>query len=329
MDYPQLITKSIRRDLLSREEAQAILSFPDETLQELLDAAFEVRKHTFGKQVKLCMLLNARSGLCPEDCHYCSQSSLSKAKIDKYRLLGKEKLVEGARRAFEAGARRYCMVVSGRGPSDRDIDHFCEATCAIKREFPLEICCCLGIMNEEKARRLKKAGVGWVNHNLNTSRRFYPQICSTHTYQDRVETVKNVARAGLSTCSGGIVGMGETDEDILEMAFTIRAMDIASIPINFLHPIPGTPLEKRNTLTPQKALKVLCLFRFLNPDKEIRAAGGREFKLGPLQHLALYPANSIFIDGYLTTKGQGLAKDRAMIEKMGYEVEAIETLSST
>ena len=323
MDYPHLVAKSIGRELLSREEARAVLAVPGEELQELLDAAFEVRKHYFGRRVKLCMLLNARSGLCPEDCHYCSQSSISKAKIDKYQLLGKEKLLENARRAFEARARRYCMVVSGRGPSDREIDHFCEATCAIKAEFPLEICCCLGIMSESQARRLKEAGVGWVNHNLNTSERFYPQICSTHTYQDRVNTVQNVARAGLSTCCGGIVGMGETDEDILDMAFVIRSLDIASIPINFLHPISGTPLGDTNPLTAGKALRVLCLFRFINPDKEVRAAGGREFNLGSLQPLALYPANSIFIEGYLTTPGQGLTKDRAMIEKMGFEVEEL------
>ena len=323
MDYSQLVVRSIRRELLSRAEAQAILSTADDALPALLDAAFEVRKHYFGKRVKLCMLLNARSGLCPEDCHYCSQSSISKARIEKYRLLPKEKLFENARRAYEAGARRYCMVVSGRGPSDKDIDHFCEATRAIKSEFPLEICCCLGILSEVQAKRLKEAGVGWVNHNLNTSERFYPQICSTHTYQDRIDTVRNVARSGLSTCSGGIVGMGETDEDILDMAFTIRSLNIDSIPVNFLHPIPGTPLGNTNLLTPEKALKVLCLFRFLNPDKEVRAAGGREFKLRSIQHLALYPANSIFIEGYLTTSGQGIAKDRSMIEQMGFEVEEV------
>ena len=323
MDYSSLVAKSIRRELLSRQEASAILSLPNQDLPPLLEAAFEVRKHTFGKRVKLCMLLNAKSGLCTEDCHYCTQSSISKAKIDKYRLLGKDKLIENARRAFQAGARRYCMVVSGRGPSEREIDHFCEATRAITSEFPLEICCCLGIMSESQARRLKEAGVGWVNHNLNTSERFYPKICSTHTYQDRVDTITNVARSGLSTCCGGIVGMGETDEDILELAFTLRSLDIDSIPVNFLHPIPGTPLGKTDELTAEKALKVLCLFRFLNPDKEIRAAGGREFKLGSLQHLALYPANSIFIEGYLTTPGQGIERDRAMIEKMGFEVEEV------
>ncbi len=322
MDYASLIEKSLRKELLTREEGRAILSLPDSELTALLQAAFEVRKRFFGKKVKLCMLQNAQSGLCPEDCHYCSQSAISTAQIDKYKLLSQERLFEGARKAYEAGAKRYCMVTSGRGPSRKEIDHFCEAARRIKAAFPLEICCCLGIMSEENARALKEAGVGWMNHNLNTSERFYPEICSTHTYQDRVETVQNVARAGLGTCSGGIVGMGETDEDILELAFAVRRLGVESIPVNFLHPIPGTPLENANHLSPEKGLKILCLFRFLNPDKEIRAAGGREFKLGKMQHLALYPANSIFIDGYLTTSGQPPDAAKRMIEEEGFEVEA-------
>ncbi len=321
IDYAPLISRSIRKELLSREEAKSILSVPDSDVPELLRASFEVRSHFHGKKVKLCMLQNAQSGLCPEDCHYCSQSSISSADIPKYRLLSQERLFEGARRACEAGAKRYCMVTSGRGPTPQDIDHFRDVTARIKKEFPLEICCCLGILNEKDARTLKESGVGWVNHNLNTSERFYPEVCTTHTYEDRVNTVKNVARSGLSTCSGGIVGMGESDEDIVDLAFAIRSLNVESIPINFLHPIPGTPLEKVSYLAPEKGLKVLCLFRFLNPDKEIRAAGGRELKLGRMQKLALYPANSIFIDGYLTTPGQAVEEAQRMIEEEGFEVE--------
>jgi len=321
MDYASLISKSLKEELLTREEAGTVLSLPDREVPELLRAAFEVRKKFHGKKVKLCMLQNAQSGLCPEDCHYCSQSSISTADIQKYSLLSKERLFEGAERAYTAGAKRYCMVTSGRGPGRREIDHFRLATQQIKKEFPLEICCCLGLMGEEDARALKEAGVGWVNHNLNTSERFYPEICSTHTYRDRVETVKNVAEAGLGTCSGGIVGMGETDEDILDLAFAVQSLGVESIPINFLHPIAGTPLEKVSYITPSKGLKILCLFRFLNPDKEIRAAGGRELKLGTMQRLALYPANSIFIDGYLTTPGQAASAARRMVEEEGFEVE--------
>ena len=320
-DWSQIIQRSLSGQDLTREEGWAILTLPDEEVPGLLQAAFEVRNVHFGKRVKMCMLQNARSGLCPEDCHYCSQSSVSSATIDKYPLMDKELLIDGACRAFEAGATRYCMVTSGRGPTDEEIEHFCEVTRAIKKGFPLEICVCLGILSEPQARKLKDAGVGWVNHNLNTSERFYGEICSTHTYQDRVETVKNVRKAGLLTCSGGIIGMGETDDDILDLAFAVREMRMDSIPINFLHPIKGTPMEVFRFLTPMKCLKTLCLFRLLNPASEIRAAGGREVNLRSLQPLALYAANSLFVEGYLTTPGQQAEEARRMIEDMGFEVE--------
>jgi len=320
MDWSSIIERAIKGVALSREESRAILDLPDEEVPEALRAAFEVRKAFWGKRVKICVLQNARSGLCPEDCHYCSQSLISKAKINKYRLLPIEQLVDGARRAFEAKAKRYCMVTSGRGPSDADIEHLCEATRFIKQQYPLEICVSLGIMSEAQAKRLKEAGVGWVNHNLNTSERFYPEVCTTHTYQDRVNTVLNVKKAGLSTCSGGIVGMGELDDDILDMAYAIRELEINSVPINFLHPIPGTPMGSFRFLSPLKCLKVLCLFRFLNPKSDIRAAGGREVNLRSLQPLVLYPVNSIFVEGYLTTPGQQALEAHQMIEDMGFEI---------
>jgi biotin synthase len=327
--WPQLIARALHGEALTREEARAILTLPDEAVMDALLAAFEVRKVHFGKRVKVCVLQNARSGLCPEDCHYCSQSSLSTATIDKYPLMDPELLIDGARRAYAAKATRYCMVTSGRGPTDEEIDHFCEVTRKIKQQFPLEICVCLGLLSEAQARRLKEAGVGWVNHNLNTSERFYPEICSTHTYQDRVRTVENVRKAGLMTCSGGIVGMGETDEDILDLAYAVRELQMDSIPVNFLHPIKGTPMESHAFLTPMKCLKVLCLFRFLNPKSEIRAAGGREVNLRSVQALALYPANSIFVEGYLTTPGQQAEDARRMIEDLGFEVETTESMTTT
>ncbi len=222
-----------------------------------------------------------------------------------------------------AGAKRYCLVTSGRGPSDQDIEHLGQAVSRIKQEFPrLEICCSLGLTELEQAHRLRASGVGWVNHNLNTSERFYPQICSTHTYQDRVRTLGNVKQAGLSTCSGGIIGMGETDEDLVDLAFAVRALDIDSIPINFLHPIDGTPLAGKRELTPERCLKVLCLFRLLNPSKEIRAAGGRELHLSHQQGKVLCAANSIFVEGYLTTPGQATEEAHRMIREMGFEVES-------
>ena len=208
------------------------------------------------------------------------------------------------------------------GPAEADIQHLTQAARAIKRQFPdLELCLSLGLTSEDQARALKAAGVGWVNHNLNTSRRFYPAICSTHTYDDRVETVRNVRRAGLMTCSGGIIGMGESDEDVVDMAFAVRELEVDSIPVNFLHPIPGTPLADVRRLSPAQGLKALCLFRFLNPRSEIRMAAGREEHLKDSQFLALYAANSIFVEGYLTTPGQKAEDAKRMIVEAGFEIE--------
>ena len=328
LKWGEITRRSLSGEGITREEGRLILSLPDEALPELLQAAFEVRKARFGKRVKVCVLQNARSGLCQEDCHYCSQSSISNAKIDKYPMIDKEQLIEGARKAQQAGAKRYCMVTSGRGPAQEDIEHFCEVTRTIKKEMSLEICVCAGLLSESQARQLKESGVGWINHNLNTSERFHPEICTTHTYQDRIETLRNVRKAGLMTCSGGIIGMGENDDDILDLAFACREQRMDSIPINFLHPIKGTPMEVYQFLTPMKCLKVLCLFRFLNPTSEIRAAGGREVNLRSMQAMALYPANSIFVEGYLTTPGQKAQEAMQMIQDMGFEIESSEVVTA-
>lgn len=307
----------------SRAEAMAMLQGADDDLRDLLLAAFTVRERHWGRRVKLCMLRNARNGLCPEDCHYCSQSSISTTAIDSYRLMPRAELIDGARAAVARGARRYCMVTSGRGPSARDIGEIGAATRAILAEHPeLEICVSLGIMDEAQARELKAAGVGWVNHNLNTSERFHPEICTTHAYGDRVGTVRAVKRAGLNVCCGGIIGMGEGDEDVVDLAFALRELGVDSLPLNFLLSIDGTPLGGRGTMSPMRALRALCLMRFTNPAADIRAAGGRERNLGDWQGLALYPANSVFVEGYLTTVGLATAPTRTLVESMGFTVES-------
>jgi biotin synthase len=308
---------------IDRGTAQRILDWPDEDLVSLLSATCRVRERHHGRRVKLCLLRNARSGLCPEDCHYCSQSALSEAPIARYRLDSLEELLAGARRAVSAGARRYCMVTSGRGAGPNEIARFSAAARRIREEFAdLELCVSLGLLEEEQARELRSAGIGWVNHNLNTSERFYPEICTTHTYADRVRTVDNVRRAGLSTCCGGIIGMGETDDDVIDLAFTLRAMQVDSLPVNFLHPIDGTPLGDKRDLTPERCLKALCLFRLTSPAADIRVAGGREVNLGWFQPLALFAASSIFVEGYLTTPGQAYDEARRMVEEAGFMVEA-------
>ncbi|MFI5352515.1 MAG: biotin synthase BioB [Candidatus Binatales bacterium] len=308
---------------LGRDVARAVLDWPDERLSDLLAATLKVREVSFGRRVKICVLRNAQSGICPEDCHYCSQSKLSKADIPVYKLQSVAGLVEGARLAVQSGARRYCMVCSMRGPTDADVERLGVACERIRTEFPnLELCLSLGLMSLEQAQRLKRAGAGWINHNLNTSRRFYPSICTTHTYDDRVETIANVRAAGLSTCSGGIIGMGESDEDIIDLAYATRRLKIDSVPVNFLHPIGGTPLESTRYLTPEKCLKAACLFRLLNPNSEVRAAGGRELHLGDRQGEVFNAVNSIFVNGYLTTAGWEYTRTRELIERAGFEVES-------
>lgn len=321
MTYMTLADKAINDEPLTRDECRAVLNAPDDELLALLHAAFQVRSKYFGRAVRLQMLQNAKSGACQEDCHYCSQSSISTAPIERYNLVPQKQMMEGARQAAASKAQRYCIVISGRSPLDREIDEIAGAVRAIKQEVPIQICCSLGLMTESQAKRLKAAGVDRVNHNLNTSEAFHASICTTHTFQDRLATIKNARAAGLEICSGGIVGMGETNEDLIELATALREVKPDSIPLNMLTPVSGTPLELADNLTPQRCLKVLCLFRFLHPRTEIRIAGGREHNLRSLQPLALYPADSVFVNGYLTTPGAPAPEVWGMIKDLGFTIE--------
>ena len=298
----------------------SILESPDDQVLDLLSAAYRIRYRYFGNTVQLYFLMNAKSGLCPEDCSYCSQSKISDAEIPKYNILNREKLLDGAREAHARQARTYCIVISARGPSDREMEAVTSIVPEIKRKFDLKICACLGLLTPDQARQLKQAGVDRVNHNLNTSGEFYEQICSTHSYADRLATLQAVKQSGMEMCSGGIIGMGESKLDVVRMALELRDLGVESIPVNFLNPIDGTPLEGLRQLDPRYCLKVLAMFRFANPDREIRIAGGREMHLGSLQPLSLYAANSVFVGDYLTTKGQPPEEDYRMISDLGFEV---------
>jgi biotin synthase len=303
------------------EESLAVLRAPDAEMPAIVAAAHVLRRRYFGDTVKVNFLVNIKSGICPEDCHYCSQSRLSKAPIDKYNLLSGDEILASARRGHEFGARRVCMVASGRGPSDADVAHIATAVREVRSALPdAEICACLGLLAPHQAAELKDAGVFAYNHNLNTSEGFYNEICETHTYQDRVETVGVVKEAGLSPCCGALFGMGERDEDIVEVARALRRIGADSIPVNFLIPIPGTPMADRWSLTPARCLKILSLMRLTNPESELRIAGGREHHLRSLQPMGLLVANSIFIGDYLTAKGQRPEDDIAMIRDLGFEI---------
>jgi len=320
LDWQLLADRVLAGHRLSTDEALAILHSPDEQILDVLAAAYRVRRHYFGNRVQLYFLMNAKSGLCPEDCGYCSQSKVSDAEIPRYNLLNAEKLLDGARVAAERQAKTYCIVISARGPSKSEIEAITSIVPRIKSQYDLKICACLGLLTPEQAQQLKACGVDRVNHNLNTSESFYGSICSTHSYQDRVSTLEAVRDAGMELCSGGIVGMGEAETDVVRMAFALRDLGVESIPINFLNPVEGTPLAGARQLNPRYCLKVLAMFRFANPDRELRIAGGRELHLGSLQALGLYPANSVFVGDYLTTKGQPPAADYKMIEELGFEI---------
>jgi biotin synthase len=320
--WNDLADQALAGEVLTREQARAVLTAPGEALLEQLAAAYRVRRHYWGNRVRLHFLLNAQSGLCGEDCHYCSQSRVSAAEIEKYPLLARNRILEAAARAAELQSGTFCFVISGRSPGERVFSRVLDAVREVKATHDLKVCACLGLLSEEQTRRLKEAGVDRVNHNLNTSERFTPEIVTTHTFDDRRRTIENVHAAGITSCSGGIVGMGESDDDVIDLALSLRELEVTSVPVNFLIPIPGTPLEKRQELSPSRCLRVLCLFRFLLPSREIRIAGGREVHLRSLQPLGLYPANSIFIGDYLTTRGQAARADLEMIRDAGFVLEA-------
>lgn len=315
--------------ILTDVEALSILESHDEDLLQLLHASYKIRKYYYGNKVKLNMIMNTKSGLCPENCGYCAQSIVSKAPIEKYSMMKREEIIAGAQRAADLNAGTYCIVASGRGPADRELDIVVDSVKAIKAKHEhMTVCACLGILKPEQASRLKEAGVDRYNHNINTSAAHHDQITTSHTFDDRVNTVELAKQSGISPCSGVIVGMRETNYDVISMARSLHAMDADSIPVNFLHAVDGTPLENTAELTPRYCLKVLCLFRFMNPTKEIRISGGREVNLRSLQPFGLYPANSIFIGDYLTTEGQESNRDCQMLEDLGFEID-LEPLKET
>jgi len=320
LEWRELAQRVLAGHRATADEALAILRAPDGELLDILAAAYQIRRRWFGNTVQLYFLMNAKSGLCPEDCHYCSQAKTATSDIPRYNLLSREKLLDGARVAAERGSKTYCIVISARGPSERELQAVEKIVPEIKSQYDLEVCACLGLLTPDQAQRLAACGVNKVNHNLNTSAEFYGQICTTHTYQDRVETLQAVRAAGLELCSGGIIGMGERDADVVQMALALRALEVESIPLNFLIDIEGTPLENSQRLNPRYCLKALAMFRFVNPRSELRIAGGRELHLGSLQPLGLYAANSMFVGDYLTTKGQPPEADYKMIEEMGFAI---------
>lgn len=318
--YQQLRQQSLNGEVINRDKCKRILSDPNIELLPLLDSAYQVRKTHKGNSITLHILNNTQNGFCPEDCNYCAQAKSSKAAIEEYPLKSEEECMAEAKKAYESGAFRYCMVSSGRGPSKKRVAQLAQLIRKIKSTYPLQICVSAGLMGEEAAQTLKKAGLDRLNHNLNTSRSYYPSICSTHTYQDRINTLKFAQKANLEICSGLIVGMGETHDDLVDVALELREFEAPSIPVNFLLPIEGNLLKQATPIPPQFCLRTLCLFRLLNPKAELRIAAGREGHLRGLEVMSFYPADSLFLNGYLNTKGSPARKTLQMISDAGFDI---------
>jgi biotin synthase len=318
--YSRLAQRALRQQPPTQAESLWILDGDDVELLPLLQAAYVPRAHHFGRTVMVHILNNVQSGLCGEDCGYCAQSKNSTAPIRKYPMKSDEEIFAEAEAAAKAGASRYCMALSGRGPSLAQTRKLAALIREMKDRYPIELCLSMGFVDEEQARLLADAGLDRLNHNLNTSEAHYQKICTTHRYRDRVQTLAIAKKCGIEACSGLIVGMGEGSEDIVEVAFQLRELEVRSIPVNFLIPIEGNPLQGDGSLSPARCLRVLSLIRLVNPAAEVRIAAGREGHIRSMGALALWPANSLFVEGYLTTRGSGEEETYRMIEDAGFEV---------
>lgn len=319
--HDDLVERILTGASATPEEALAVLRTPDEEVPDLVAAVSRLRREHFGMTVKVNYLVNLRSGLCPEDCGYCSQALGSTSEILRYSWLSEDEALEQAEAGLRGGATRVCMVASGRGPSNRDVERVAGMVGAIKSEHPdVEVCACLGLLRDGQADRLREAGVDAYNHNINTAESHHDSIVTTHTYEDRVRTVAMAQGAGLSACSGLIAGLGESEDQLVEALFALRELGSESIPVNFLIPFDGTPKQQVWELSPLRCVKILAAARVIAPTAEIRIAAGREMHLRSLQATALHLANSIFLGDYLTAEGQAAKDDLALLEDNGFAI---------
>lgn len=315
-----LADKVLNGGLLTNEEAFQVAGVQRKNLFNLFSFANKIREKFRTDSVDLCAIVNAKSGACPEDCSYCAQSSKSKAGIEVYPLIRKEVVLEKAKEAKEAGVKRFCIVTSGRRIGKAELFEIVTMVKKIRR-IGLLPCATLGLLSKGELLFLKESGLERYHHNLETSERFFPEICRTHTYNDKLKTIEAAKSAGLSVCSGGIFGLGETWEDRIDMAFALKELDINSIPVNFLIPVKGTSLGDMDMLYPFEALKIISLYRFLLPGKEIRICGGRMQVLGEFNSMVFIAgADSLLTGNYLTTTGRTFKDDLKLIKDYGLKV---------
>lgn len=305
---------------ITEEEGLHILNLPNEYVALLVYAAQKIRaKFHDPNKIEFCSIINAKSGACSEDCKFCAQSRFYSTPINIYNLVPKEEIVEGAYRGVEYGANRYCVVLSGKSASEEELKQIVEGVIEIKQveKIPINVCVSAGTLSEADLRKLKEAGVRRINHNLESSKSFFSKIVTTHTWEERYETVKRIKKVGLSACCGGIFGMGETLKDRVDLALTYRELGVDSIPLNFIMPIEGTPMTRAPGITPLEALKTIAMFRFTNPKAELRLCGGREQNLRDFHGMAVLMTNAMMVGGYLTRAGRDITKDYQLLKDLG------------
>lgn len=310
--------KVLRGEEITRQEALQLAGQP---LTELQAAADEIRRKVCGNGFDLCTIVNGKCGRCSEDCKYCAQSAhYHTACEENYPLLSTEELVAGARHNAAQGVLRYSIVTSGKRLSEQEVERVCESIRRIKAETDIEVCVSFGLLDEAQFRKIKAAGASRVHCNLESSARYFPEVCTTHTYEEKIETLKAAKQAGLTICSGGILGLGETMEDRIDMVLTARELGVRSIPVNLLNPIPGTPYEKMTPLSNEEACRCVALFRFLVPDASIRLAGGRGLVGDKGEACFLSGANAAISGDMLTTAGITVETDMELVHRLGFEV---------
>ena len=318
MNLKELTDQVISGKKISKEEALFLYRQP---LLELCGSADKIRKYFCSDQFDICTIINAKSGSCSENCKFCAQSAHNHTCAATYPLLSKEEILAQAKINHEQGVLRYSIVTSGKRLSDAEVDLMCEVVREIKEKIGISVCVSFGLLNEQQFRKLKEAGVTRVHNNLETSRRNFPNICTTHKFDDKIQAIRAAQAAGLAVCSGGIMGLGETAEDRIDMALTLRELGVLSIPVNMLNPIPGTPFENNERLTPEVMQRIVAVYRFILPQASIRLAGGRGLMPDKGKSCFTSGANAAISGDMLTTAGITTKTDMALLKELGYEVK--------
>ncbi|MBR2209277.1 MAG: biotin synthase BioB [Synergistaceae bacterium] len=319
MNYSEILCEKVLNDYeITREEALNLYSQP---LEELAACANEIRKKFCAEKFDICTIINARSGKCSENCKFCAQSAHYKTGVEEYSLLSSEEIARKAKLDYAEGAAHYGIVTSGRTLNDEDVEKVCEAVRKIKAETGIAVCASLGLLNENQYKKLKKAGLVRVHNNLETSENYFPTVCTTHKFSDKVKAIKAAQSAGLEVCSGGIIGIGESIEDRIDMALSLRDLKIDSVPVNMLNPIKGTPLEANEKLTSDDLRRTIAVYRFILPRAYIRVAGGRGLLNDKGKGCFLSGANASISGDMLTTAGISIKTDIEMLEGLGFKVQ--------